>query len=173
MALPAWLQAGAAVVQAGVAVLLYRITRDYVRLTGRLAVAGEAQVELLRAQRDETRGAELKQLTALAQSLLERLRQLPGPNADAQQRADALIKNAVLPADEELQELRRLAAAVGPGVGQLARAATDNFGWLLGWARQVQASNAVAGFEYRRIKWPEWVFRWIEAEQALHKLAGG
>lgn len=79
----------------------------------------------------------------------------------------------MLPADEELQELRRLAAAVGSGVEHVARTATENFGWLLGWARQVQATNPVAGLDYRRIKWPEWVARWTEAEQALGKLAGG
>src|SRR5207249_10547637 len=67
---------------------------------------------------------------------------LPISGAEAQQRADALIKNAVLPADEELRDLRRLAAAVGPRVGQLARTAADNFTWLLNWARQVQAARS-------------------------------
>ena len=139
-----WLNANSAAVQAVATIVLVGVTAVYVYLmrqqvktsrqdlefTRRLAVASEAQVELLRADRDDERRAPLRQLTALAQSLLAHLQQLPGPGAEAERRADALIKNAVLPTDEDLQELRRLAVAVGPGVGQLARTATDNFGWL-------------------------------------------
>jgi len=169
--LPSWLQAGAAVLQALVAIALYRITRRYVDLTGRLAAASEAQVEILRAEKDEKRSEPLQQLAALSRTLLSALQELPGPGKEAQSRADSLIRNAVLPSDSELQELRRLAATVGPAVTQLAQKATENLGWLLNWARQVQATNQAQGFEYRRIKWNQWVFRYTEAEQALTKLA--
>jgi hypothetical protein len=173
MTLPAWLQAVAAMLQAGVAVALLLITRRYVQLTGRLAAATEAQVEILRAERDEKRSERLKQLAGLAQRLLTALEQLPGPGRDAQQRAHSLITNAVLPQDDELQELRRLANAIGPAVGQLAQSASDNFGWLLNWARKVQATNPVLGFDYNQFKWSHWVFRWTEAAAGLKKLAGG
>jgi hypothetical protein len=104
---------------------------------------------LLQAQLDEERQAPLRQLASLARSLLASLRKLPGP---AQQgAADAIIRAAVLPEDDELRELRRLAANIGPALAQQAQAVTDNFGWLLQWARQ-------------------WGFRWTEAEQALKKL---
>jgi len=132
----------------------------------------EAQAALGRAQLEEAQRAPLKQLVSLAQSLLASLRQLPGPGADAQSRADALIRNAVLPRDEDVNELRKLAAAVDPAMEPLARAVIENLGWLLNWARQVQATNPTLGFDYNRIKWPEWVFRRNEAEQALKRLGG-
>jgi hypothetical protein len=138
--MPSWLQALAAIVQAGVAIALYRITKSYVELTGRLAIASEAQVELLRAERSETRSNQLKHLSLLAQSLLKHLRQLPGP-AD-QQRADRLIREAILPTDQQLDELRNLAAAVGPAVSQLAGSAVEHLAWLLRWAREIQGGTA-------------------------------
>src|SRR6266516_6746116 len=133
--LTAWLQAGAAVVQAGVAVALFKITRDYVRLTQRLAVASEAQVELLRAERDAERSEPLRRLQSLAKMLLACLHKLPGPGAESQQQAARLFGDAVLPADAELQEFQAAAAAVGPGVDALARAAAENFCWLLDLTR--------------------------------------
>jgi hypothetical protein len=132
----------------------------------------ESQSALLQAQLDEHRQAPLRRLASLSHSLLGSLRQLPGPGSDAQSRADSLIRGAMLPREEDLQELRKL-AAIDPVTEQLARAVAENFAWLLGWARQWQATNPAAGFEYQRINWPEWVFRWTEAEQALKKLAGG
>jgi hypothetical protein len=130
----------------------------------------QPQSALLQAQLDEQRRAPLRQLASLGQSLLASLRQLPGPGSDAQSRADSMIRRAVLPREEDLQELRKLAATIDPATEQLARAVVENFGWLLSWARQWQATNPAAGFEYQRIKWPEWVFRWNETEQALKKL---
>jgi hypothetical protein len=169
--MPSWLQALAAIVQAGVAIALYRITKSYVELTGRLAIASEAQVELLRAERSETRSNQLKQLSLLAQSLLKHLRQLPGPAS--QQRADRLIREAILPTDQQLDELRNLAAAVGLAVSQLAGSAVEHLAWLLRWAREIQGVRPEVGFDYRKMSWPDWCRHWTEAEQALEKLAGG
>jgi len=173
MALPDWLQAGAATVQAGVAVALYRITRKYVELTGRLAVASESQVEFLRAERDEVRSANLKQLGLLSQALLASIRSLPGPGTEARQRADSMIRGATLPSDEQLDELRKAAAQVGPASASLALSTTSNYSWLLRWAREVQATSTSTGYDYEKIPWRMWVFHWIEAEQALTRLSSG
>src|SRR6266566_5397615 len=161
--LPAWLQAGAAVLQAGVAVALFKITRDYVHLTRRLAAASEAQVELLRAERDEERSAPLRRLRSLAQMLLTRLRQLPDTSVEAVQQAATLFANAVLPTDAELQEFHSVAAAVGPGVAALAQAAVENFRWLLDRARPAHANPRT--YDYRELNWKTWGFRRTEAEQ--------
>src|SRR5262245_32458534 len=48
----AWVQGGAVLTQAGVAIALFVITKRYVTLTARMAASSEAQVELLRAERE-------------------------------------------------------------------------------------------------------------------------
>lgn len=169
----AWVQALAAAVQAGAAVILLKVTRDYVKLTQRLAVAGEAQVEILRAARDEQHSEPLREMAETARHLLNALRQLPGPGEEARQRANTLIRGAVLPPDEELARLRSLAAKVGPSVAQYARSASENLAWLLQRARDIQNVSPSLGYDFQKIKWPEWVFRYTEAEQALTRLAAG
>lgn len=169
----AWVQAFAAILQAGAAVVLLKLTGEYVKLTQRLTLAGEAQVEILRAERDEKRAEPLREMGQTAQHLLNALRQLPGPGEAARQRADALIRGAILPPDEDLARLRSLAAKVGPSVAQYARSASENLAWLVQRARDIQGTNPSLGYDYMRIKWPEWVFRYTEAEQALGRLASG
>lgn len=77
-----WLNTNSGAVQAVSTVVLVGVTAWYVHLmrqqvetsrqdvetSRRLAAASEAQVELLRAERDEKRSAGLKQLTALARA---------------------------------------------------------------------------------------------------------
>jgi hypothetical protein len=169
-ALPSWLQAGAAVIQAGVAIALYKITKEYVRLTGRLAAASEAQVELLRAERDDERSAPLRRLRSLAKRLLSGLQQLPDGSPEAVQQAATLFANAILPADPELQEFHAVATEVGPGVEALAQAAAENLRWLLDRARPAHENHIT--YDYRKLNWKEWAFRWGEADQALKKLVG-
>src|SRR4051812_46391072 len=106
-------QGVAAVVQGTAAVVLVKITRDYVHLTQRLAVASEAQVELLRAERGKDKSAALAELTELAKFLRERLQQLPGPGPDAQQSAAGRILEATLPSEKDMDRLRELAARIG------------------------------------------------------------
>jgi hypothetical protein len=170
---PEWIMTSAAVVQAVVVIALYGITRRYVALTARLASSAEAQVELLRADRSERHSAGLTQLAALARRLLISLRQLPGPDSEARRHAESLIRSAQLASYEDLETLRRLAASVGPAVGDLARSATQHLSWLLQWAREVQASSIAAGFDYGRLSWREWGSHWTQAEQALISLERG
>lgn len=171
--LPEWLMAGAAVVQAAVVVALYGITKRYIALTARLASSAEAQVELLRAERREQDSAVLMQMASLAKNLLISLRQLPGPDREARDHAESLIRSAQLASDEDLDTLRRLAAGVGPAVGDLARSATQHLSWLLQWAREVKAASIAAGFDYSRLSWREWGVHWTQAEQALISLERG
>lgn len=174
----AWLQAGAAILQAGVAIALLVITKRYVDLTARLAASSEAQVEfmraereLMRAERDQKQQATVNQFRQAAKSLLDRVRQLPGLDPEARQSADRLIRSAILPADADLKDLVTLAATIGPSMGDLARAASDNFLWLLRIARTIQATRPEQGYNYDRLNWNTWVFHYIEAENALAKLA--
>jgi hypothetical protein len=173
LTLAEWIMAGAALVQAAVVIALYGITRRYVALTARLASSAEAQVELLRAERSDKHSAVLTQLAELAKSLLVALQQLPGPDSDARSHAESLIRSAQLTSDEDLETLRRLAAAVGPAVGDLAQSATQHLSWLLQWAREIKASSIAAGFDLNRLSWREWGAHWTQAEQALISLGRG
>jgi hypothetical protein len=174
----AWLQALAAVLQAGVAVGLFVITKRYVELTARLAASSEAQVQLMRADRELMRAeknqrqqATVEQFRQVARMLLGRLQQLPGRGPEARQAADRLFRGAVLPSEAELKELVDLATAIGPSLGEVARAASDNYRWMSQIARPIQATRPEQGFNYDSLNWNLWVFYYIETENALTKLA--
>ena len=80
--LPAWIQGAAAVIQAAVAVLLWWVTRKYVRLTHRLSEAAENQLALMQGAELHRRRADLVDLTSLARRLVKSLGELPAVKTD-------------------------------------------------------------------------------------------
>lgn len=154
------------------------LQQRYVDLTARLAASSEAQVEFLRAERelkhaerDQLQQATVDQFRQVAKALLGRLQQLPGPGPEARQAADRLFRGAILPSDADLKELVTLATAISPSLGVAARAASDNFLWLLQTARAVQATGTDQGYHYDRLNWYLWVFYYIETANGLAKLS--
>src|SRR4051812_38514987 len=106
--LAAGVQALSAIGAMVVAIVLARITNKYVRLTEqmtrlteRTVVATEAQVEMLRAERQEEGAAVTTDLREQAVHLLQLLIQLPGRGKDAQQSADGVIRQATVPTTDE------------------------------------------------------------------------
>jgi pyrimidine deaminase RibD-like protein len=111
-----------------------------------------------------------REVVSLAKYMLGAIIKLPNGGPEGIQRADRLFREALLPSDEELSQLRRSASRIGSSAGELALAATENVGWMLKIAREVQSTSRAMGFDYRHINWKEWTFHWIEAEQRLKGL---
>jgi pyrimidine deaminase RibD-like protein len=111
-----------------------------------------------------------REVVLLAKYMLAAIIKLPNGGPEGIQRADRLFREALLPSDEELSQLRQSASRVGSSAGELALAATENVGWMLRVVREVQSTSREMGFDYRHINWKEWTFHWIEAEQRLKAL---
>lgn len=109
-------------------------------------------------------------VVSLAKHLRSVLTKLPNGSAESIQRADRLLREAVLPEGDALSELRRNTGEVGTSVAELGIAVVENVGWLLRLARDVQATPRERGFDYQRVNWKEWTFRWAEADKALAAL---
>jgi hypothetical protein len=171
MIVAAWLQAFAAILQAGVAIALFLITKRYVALTDRLANSSEAQVELLRADRDLARQGNKDALKALADSIRDRLATLPTDTVEGRRTADTVLRAANVPTDAELQELRRLSATVGPAVAAVGNAVADHLAFLIRIIREVQDTPRERGYNYNRFDWTAWSRQLSEAQEALARLA--
>jgi pyrimidine deaminase RibD-like protein len=111
-----------------------------------------------------------REVVLLAKYVQGAIIKLPNGGPEGIQRADRLFRQAVLPLDEELSQLRRSASRIGSSAGELALAATENVAWMFKIVREVQSTSKAMGFDYSQINWKEWTFHWIEAEQRLKAL---
>ena len=108
---------------------------------------------------------------ASAKYLHSLLRKLPDDSAESIQRADRLLREAVVPEPDELKELRRATAEVGTSVAELGITVAENLGWLLRIVRDVQKTSREQGFAYGKVNWKEWASHWAEADAALAALS--
>jgi hypothetical protein len=110
------------------------------------------------------------EVTYIAAHLLELLNQLPGATPQSHERADSLIRNAVLTDGAELRDLRRAGVQAGQSSGTLTGEASTSLAWLLRRAREIQSTNVASGFNYAKIDWDEWDRHWTTAQRALSSL---
>lgn len=178
--LPAWLQAGAAFAQLGVAFALYRITREYVQATKEnveatkdIATSTAAQVELLRASRsgDSSQASAAADLTQRVTLLRTALESLPGPGS--QQVADRLMREAVLPADQDLEGLSSSASKLGAATAALAARAVQELRWLRDRADEVRKVPVERGYSWQDFRWDRWAAHYVDAKNVLDTLHAG
>jgi hypothetical protein len=164
-----WLQAAAAVIQGGAAVVIVRLTRrlttateDYVKLTRDLADAARTQQQTYTAQQS----ADYARLVALVERLREQVAQLPvGP--DAAQR----LVGGDLWTDGDLTDLADLAAKESHSFK--ASEVIRHLRWLAGWMGEIKRQKdkpSGLGVDWGRIPWDEWAQRLKGAQAALGDL---
>lgn len=167
--LPAWIQGTAAVIQAAVAVLLWWVTRKYVRLTHRLSETAENQLALIHEAELHRRRADLVDLTSLARRLLKSLGELPGAKTDADAQRRLLF--ASLWRFEELGALRSLAAKAGRDLAEKTESLTVHLNWMLERIHPVRSEPRGQGFEMGSFAWDEYAVRVARAKQGLVEIA--
>ena len=166
---PAWIQGVAAAVQAAVAVLLWRVTAKYVRLTHHLSQTAANQLALLRETELHRRRADLVDLTSLARRLLKSLEELPATNADHDASGRLLFASLWRP--EELGELRVLAAKAGADFAEKADQPAVDLNWMLERIHPVRTEKRGQGFEMASFRWDEYATRIQRAKAALAQIA--
>ena len=166
---PAWIQGVAAVVQAAVAVLLWRVTTKYVRLTHHLSQTAENQLALLRETELHRRRADLIDLASLARRLLKSLEELPAAKTD-QGASDGLLF-ASLWTPEELGQLRVLAAKAGADYAEKAEQPAVDLNWMLERIYPVRTEQRGQGFEMASFHWDDHAMRIQRAKTALAEIA--
>jgi hypothetical protein len=157
-----WVQAFAAVVVAVLTYHLVKATREYVRLTHKLAQAAHAQQEVLAAQR----AADYDYLCALVEQLREQAGSLP-----LQQDTAPRMLGLSLWTEVDLYDLQRLA----PHQGRASAAFTVivHCRWLSNWVRKMEAEASKPprhDVHWERIPWDEWARNLAEARKALDRL---
>jgi hypothetical protein len=139
-----WVQAFAAVVVAVLTYHLVKATREYVRLTHKLAQAAHAQQEVLAAQR----AADYDYLCALVEQL-----------------------RLSLWTEVDLYDLQRLAPHQGRA--SAAFTVIVHCRWLSNWVRKMEAEASKPprhDVHWERIPWDEWARNLAEARKALDRL---
>jgi len=144
--IPAWVQAIAAVVQAGVAVVLWRVTAKYVELTRELAVTASAQLSLSREAETHRWRSDLLDLETVSRRLLTSLDEF----AVAGTSWATPIRQGALWSPEELRELTQLAAKAGKEYVSLALQPATDLQWMLERIAPVRAENPAVGYELGR-----------------------
>jgi hypothetical protein len=145
------IQAGAAVVQAVAAIIIYAVTREYVHLTRDIALAGKEQLKLTRLTQLSHEKQRANALRGRAISLEARVSALPvGPD-------DTALRRLPLWTFEEVEGLQSTAAEVN---GLAADASGKAAVALVALRDQVQAIRAVPtnmGYDYaKHFREEEW-----------------
>lgn len=166
---PAWLTAGAAVVQALATIVIYKVTREYVQVTKRMADAASEQLRLGRLDRLQEDKQVGMTVTSRARALQARVEALPaslqGPDVDRKIRTAALWNQA------EVEALHTAAASMLSMAGDAAARASTAMAWLLERCNEIRAASMGSGADYSRISPVEWASTHSEALMALRELA--
>ena len=165
----AWIQGTAAVVQAAVAILLWWVTRKYVRLTHRLSETAEKQLALMHEADLHRRRADLVDLTSLARRLVKSLGELPATRADPDAERRLLLASLWRP--EEVGELRSLAAKAGRDSAEKTELLTVDLNWMLERIHPVRSEPRGQGFEMGSFAWDEYGVRVARAKESLVAIA--
>lgn len=166
---PAWIQAGAAIVQALVTVILCWVTAKYVRLTHDLSKTAENQLGLMRETEFHRRRADLINLTSLTRRILKSLEELPAAKGDHDASGRLLFASLWRP--EEVGEFRLLAAKAGPDFADKAEQPAVDLNWILERIAPVRSEKRGLGFEMGSFPWDEYSIRMNRAKAALGEIA--
>lgn len=141
---PAWIQAGAALVQALAAVTIYYVTKEYVRLTKGIASAASDQLEFTRLNQlaeDKLRAGGLR---GRASSLESRLNALP------EEVDDTAFRQRALWTFEEIDALQQSSALVNGLSADAASSAAIELTWILDRLQAIRAVPIPVGYDYPR-----------------------
>jgi hypothetical protein len=166
--LPAWIQAVAAVVQAVAAIVIYLVTRDYVRLTGRLAASASEQLRLQRLDRlaDDKQRAMI--VSARAKTVLQRLEHLP-PDMQTSG-ADRTIREVALWSEGDVEAVHAASASLLGMASEAAAKASMTLTWLRDRVTEIRSVRPEIGFDYRRFPYDAWKANLADAQMALREL---
>ena len=164
--IPAWVQASAAIVQAGVAVVLWRVTAKYVELTKELAGTANAQLSLSKEAEIHKWRSDLLDLETISRRLLASLEEF----AVADGGWGAAIRRAALWTPEELRELTQLAAKAGKEYAGLSLQPATDLQWMLERIAPVRAENPAVGNELGRFPREEFDRRLDRSRAALNSI---
>ncbi|HKO18400.1 MAG TPA: hypothetical protein VJU82_05900 [Acidobacteriaceae bacterium] len=162
---PSWIQAAAAILQAAAAIVIYRVTKEYVQLTRDIARASNEQLKLTRRTQlaeDVQRAAALR---GQASSLEARANALP-EHAD-----DTAFRQRPLWTDEEVEGLQAAAPRVLGMAADAASRASEELTWLRDRVAAVRETSPSQGYDYNRFfPTSEWPARRAAALQSLREL---
>jgi hypothetical protein len=165
--LPAWIQAAAAVVQAGAAVTIYVVTKDYVKLTRDIARAGTDQLKFSRLSQLAEDKQRAVALNGRASSLEARVTALPSEITGP---ADRLLRQAALWTPAEIDALQTAASGVLSLAAEAASRAAIDLSWLLDRILEIRAVPPQNGYDYSRFPKEEWQSRRADALLHLREL---
>lgn len=163
--LPAWIQAGAAGVQAVAAITIYVVTRQYVALTRELAGAANEQLKLNRLSQlaeDKQRAGALR---GRAAGIEARVSDLP------EQPDDTAFRTRALWTADEIDGLQTAAAQVFGLAADAAGKAAVELTWLRDQIQAIRDVPINMGYDYPR-SFPneEWRTRRAAALTSLREL---
>lgn len=162
---PAWVQAVAAIIQAIAAVTIYKVTKEYVRLTRDIALAANEQLKLTRLGQlaeDKHRAGALR---GRASSLEARVSALPEV-AD-----DTAFRERVLWTFDEVEALQNTAARVLGLAADAASKAAVECAWLRDRLQAIRDVPMNTGYDYARFfPHEEWRTRRADALVYLREL---
>lgn len=164
--LPAWLQAFAAIVQAGVAVMLWLVTAKYVELTKELATTASEQLSLTREAEIHRWRSDLLDLETVSRRLLTSLDELAGAAGGWA----APIRQGALWTPDELRELTQLAAKAGKEYAALALQPATDLKWMLERIAPVRAEDPAKGYELSRFPREDFDRRLDRSRAALNEI---
>ncbi len=165
----AWIQAGAAIVQAAVIVILCLVTAKYVRLTHDLSKTADRQLALMRDTEFHRRRADLINLTFLTRRVLKSLEELPAAKGDHD--TGGRLLTASLWGSDQVGELGLLAAKGGPGFARKAEQPAVDLNWMLERIDPVRSEPRGQGFEMGSFPWDEYAIRMKRAKATLGEIA--
>lgn len=142
--LPAWLQVIAAFIQAGAAITIYVVTKEYVQLTKGIAQAAGAQLHFNRLNQIAEEKLRAGGLRGRASSLESRLSALPNEIDDTAFRQRALWTF------EEIDSLQQSSALVSGLAADAASAAAIELTWVLDRVQAIRAVPINVGYDYPR-----------------------
>jgi len=164
-----WIQVIAAVAQAILAFVLVAVTYRYVKLTGAIADTSAAQValEIEKRQVDEMRL--LLDLESRARALRVALKAFP-EHVGVVQHADSVFRESPIRTNEDLEQLRQIAARVGRDSAWLANEIALDLKWMLEKIQEVRRTTRLRGYRWQDFKWHEWERRYKRAMEKLERL---
>lgn len=167
--LATWIQAIAAVVQAAVAIVLYRVTKQYVDLTRTLAETSSEQLRLATEERNAAARLALEEMRTRAHYLGNLVSSLPR----SQDRGghERLLREFPIWSPDEVRALVDMGLRAGGQYSVAATEVSENLSWMSAIVMQVKNTDPQLGYQWGHFNWPEWDRRWNRAVSALSTLS--
>ncbi len=146
------------------------LTGWYAFLTQRLVLFGSKQAQDLRRAQTEKERSEALILANLADRVGAGMRELPHSNGD--NGFDNKIREGALWSRDDLREMEKLSAQVGPWASGPLVSVTNYLLWMDARIREVQAEPRSRGFDYARLfDFDKWEHAWSESDKHLAVVA--